>query len=316
MHAAETTTTAKRDGFTLVELLVVIAIIGILVALLLPAVQAAREASRRAECANHLKQIGLAFHLHDGQQRILPDGGEVYWCGRTMLGGLPATAPQQTWGWPYQILPFIEQAALWAERDDATVIRTPVPTYFCPTRRAAMVINNRALMDYAGNAGTDDGPYGVGDQGNTGWGILGNGRDAPVVRRPNGTTNRSGSVSLGRGILDGTSNTLLAGEKCLNIGLLGRDQTDDDSGYIDGWDWDHVRWGYFPPAPDWRDTNPAVAHSGYAPLHASFGSSHPAGFNAVFCDGAVRMVSYTVALDVFKRACNCKDGEAFNPNQL
>ena len=70
-------------GFTLVELLVVIAIIGILVALLLPAIQAAREAARRAQCINHLKQISLAFSLHENTYKIYPDSGEAQWARRT-----------------------------------------------------------------------------------------------------------------------------------------------------------------------------------------------------------------------------------------
>src|SRR5206468_11059272 len=110
------------DAFTLVELLVVIAIIGVLVALLLPAVQSAREASRRSKCTNNLKQFGLAFHNHHDTLGIFPDGGEnwdpVAW-PRVMLNGTPATAPKQNWGWGYQILPYIEQSGVWNSSSDA-----------------------------------------------------------------------------------------------------------------------------------------------------------------------------------------------------
>lgn len=300
-------TTAR--GFTLVELLVVIAIIGILVALLLPAVQAAREAARRIQCTNHLKQIGLTFHLHESALGIIPDGGESPWARRSWQGGRPKTAPNQHWGWGYQILPYVEHEAAWAQENDQQVLETLVSFYFCPTRRSPQLIEGRAMIDYAGNAGTNRIGY-------NGWGVLGNGMDGVVVRRPNGEANRTHSIKLGVHVLDGTSKTLMLGEKCLNLALLGSSQTDDDSGYCDGWDWDVVRWGYFPPVQDWYDGNSGSAHGGNVPLHGAFGSSHPGIFNAAMADGSGRTIRLDVDIETFKRVCSRDDGEIYDSDDF
>jgi prepilin-type N-terminal cleavage/methylation domain-containing protein len=139
-------TSTNQRGFTLVELLVVIAIIGVLVALLLPAVQAAREASRRSQCSNHLKQIGLGWLTHESTHKFFPSGGWSPWVvGDADMGA----GAQQPGGWMYQILPYIEQQALYklpgdGKRDVITPEQrkaavqlqgTPVPTFHCPTRR-------------------------------------------------------------------------------------------------------------------------------------------------------------------------------------
>lgn len=112
----------RRRGFTLVELLVVIAIIGILIALLLPAVQAAREAARRTQCTNNLKQIALAFQTHHDTHKKFPYAGagadpdRTYVDSRGIVVNTPTGAigvgRQQHWSWAYQILPFMEQAGL------------------------------------------------------------------------------------------------------------------------------------------------------------------------------------------------------------
>lgn len=129
----------KRRGFTLVELLVVIAIIGVLVALLLPAVQAAREAARRMSCSNNLKQIGLALHVYHDAYRRFPAG----WHGYDMATGQPNWLGEPGWGWCASILPYMEQRNLFEGRlrfelpithpVNAEGRATYLPTFRCPT---------------------------------------------------------------------------------------------------------------------------------------------------------------------------------------
>ncbi len=295
----------RHSGFTLIELLVVIAIIGILIALLLPAVQKVREAANRISCANNLKQIGLAFQHHHDAYNCFPDGGELWNSTRSMAGGAPAVAPNQGWGWAYQILPFMEQDNVWRQPTDDEVRVAPIKSYFCPSRRAPMIIKGSAMLDYAGNAGTDR----TGTDTTNGFG-LGNGNDGLVVRRPDGTPLRSLLVRLGSSIPDGSSNTLLVAEKRMRLDILGSPQPDDDQGFTSGWDRDEIRWAVYPPGPDYTG-------SMETPNNYQFGSSHPSGFNAVFADGSVHMIHYSIQsnndpaaglLGTWQRICIRNDG--------
>ena len=269
-------------GFTLIELLVVIAIIAILIALLLPAVQQAREAARRTECKNNLKQIGLAFHNYHDMYRALPDGG-------TDTGsGYPCSAccnanNRGEWNWMYQILPQIEKAALYNEPSDTKVYQTPVGTYFCPSRRPPAMYGSSAKSDYAGNAGDGQTAY-----------------NGAMVKRGCNTPLNFALIS------DGLTNTLLVSEKQTNPKNFGGSGGDNEPWPNSGWDQDEIRWGgaASTPAPD-------SAHPAEPPAHWSsrFGSAHAGAFNGLLVDGSVRSISYNIDAELFRRVCVRNDGQ-------
>jgi prepilin-type N-terminal cleavage/methylation domain-containing protein len=285
-------------AFTLIELLVVIAVIAVLAGLLVAAVQSAREAANRAACANNLKQIGAAFHNHHVAHNRFPDSGGGWWLGRCKSDtGSPLVAPNQDWGWAYQILPYIDQGNVWSNPDDTEVAGAVIALYFCPSRRspeatpgietAGIPIGcSRGKIDYAGNGGTgpDIFPEKYPWLNQTGLVI------PRVGPRPVTLTN----------IPDGSSNTLLVGERNFNLATQGEFWPfDENNGYFDGWDWDTIRWGYEVPVPDRRDLSAADTR---------FGSSHPAGVQFVFGDGSVRMIYYDITLTTFQRLSNREDG--------
>jgi prepilin-type N-terminal cleavage/methylation domain-containing protein len=149
-------------GFTLVELLVVIAIIGILVALLLPAIQAARESARRVQCQNHLKQMGLAVLNHADTKKVFPTGGSKYLqpgfeLQQNMENGKPLGPDRQGLGWAYQILPFIEESNATQITTSVGLQNVIIGIYVCPSRRLPRTGSTSAgfgetmtFMDYAG----------------------------------------------------------------------------------------------------------------------------------------------------------------------
>jgi prepilin-type N-terminal cleavage/methylation domain-containing protein/prepilin-type processing-associated H-X9-DG protein len=282
-----------HPGFTLIELLVVIAILGVLLGLLLPAVQKVREAAARAKCQNNLKQIGLAFHTHHDQMGFFPSGGGDWWSTPTYVNGQPAMGVQQQAGWGFQLLPYLEAANTWRggqannDWDRALLaVGTPNAMFFCPSRRGTQTItvslpgyfNDQAVQvamcDYAASNYEETGVV--------------------LYKR----TTRMLDVT------DGTSNTLLIADKRLNIGKLGRSQNDDDTGYASGFDQDVIRYTSRAPAPDYS------APRGDGDLR--FGSSHTGRFNAVFVDGSVHPISYTIDPTVFRYLGAKSDGQVLN----
>src|SRR5262245_49685061 len=200
----------RCTGFTLIELLVVIAIIAILIALLLPAVQQAREAARRTECKNHLKQIGIALHNYHDTFRIFPPGevGSSLW----------PQGDDSQWGWAVMILPYIDQAPLYnllspgtnslrQALNNATLLKalqTPIPYYLCPTDPSNQLNTDRRLGQANGpNALVATGSF-IANHGVCAW-AQGSGRLPGMFAHNDGARIRD--------ITDGTTNTFMVGER-------------------------------------------------------------------------------------------------------
>jgi prepilin-type processing-associated H-X9-DG protein len=261
----------------LVELLVVIAIIGILIGMLLPAVQMVRESARRITCANNQRQIALAFHNYESSRQHFPDAGGDYDAPRSRNGGSFPSAPNQSWGFLYQILPYIEQNNLYREQADVVVASTPVSFYFCPSRRGPTVLDDtRAMNDYAANGGS------------TLFGEKG-----MAFRAHQRRVMRFASVT------DGTSNTILIGGKALHPSHYSVKNCADDWGYASGSDWDTVRWGEESSCRD-RD---AIDCEG------RFGSAHSGGVNYALVDGSTRFITHDVDLQSFQNTLDRADGK-------
>jgi len=318
---ARSTLRLSHSAFTLVELLVVITIIGILIALLLPAVQAAREAARRLQCSNNLKQLGLACHNHETLFAELPNsisftsGG---WPGAGYQGKCdqPGNVPCSGKGWILTVLPQLEQAALheqfmpYLESSMAAgqgllspgcreLMKTQLSALRCPSDPDASKLNARFGGAYGDGEAVAPTSY-IGVLGDTklGW------EYSPFPGSPMclGVKDCPGLLwretymfpNLFRDIKDGTSNTFMIGESVQSY------KASSAAFYSDAdWGSTSVPLNYMPePMPDRFE---------WSWMACSFRSLHPGGANFCLADGSVCFVSETIAHDLY-RALSTKAG--------
>lgn len=323
-----------RTGFSLVEILIVIAIIGVLFQLVLPGIEASREAARRTVCQNNIRQIAHASEFHLATHGFFPTGGwSSVWVGDPNHG----YGKDQPGGWTYSLLPYLEEGALHdmgkgqsdAQRRvlAAQMFATPVPIFVCPSRRLAQPLRfNRALFnslkpelagrsDYAGSMGNLEpsdqrGPGPVTYEEATKW-IDGDDRLKQWVGwNQNGVIYQRSTVES-KLVTDGMSKTLLIGEKFLAPQYYknGKSDGDDQSLYI-GFDRDNARSTNLlhPPIRDANlDSIWLKNGDDKKVLTWNFGSAHPDGMNAANCDGSVEFVNYDVDAKVYS-AKGSRDG--------
>ncbi|MDY0168326.1 MAG: DUF1559 domain-containing protein [Thermoguttaceae bacterium] len=290
-------------GFTLVELLVVIAIIGILIALLLPAVQAAREAARRMQCSNNLKQIGLALHNYHDALKSFPPVATTIWDTGTM-----------EISWLYPILPYLEQTAVYEQMKKApnayhsTLSVQVAPVYLCPS-------DGRNEFDYI------DLPAGREYRTANYNAVMGPGRDGRYLGTeslPAGYAATDGVIHMYSGtrmrsIQDGTSNTLMVGERITDLRSWTKGwMTKDEPSVFQG---KNIVWP--------MNTDPSVLcyrhvrKPGGCPAGSQemafndidFGSRHPGGAQFGLADGSVHFLSETINFTTYQDLATMDGGE-------
>jgi prepilin-type N-terminal cleavage/methylation domain-containing protein len=331
----------RLTGFTLVELLVVIAIIGILMQMILPAVQSAREAARRLQCKNNLRQLTQASITHDTMLKHFPTGGWGYlWTGDADRG----YGARQPGSWCYNILPYMEQNDIhnWDKlqnwdikiRHARTRMNTPMPLFNCPSRRQCLTYPYHASQteppgnflnpltasktDFAANGGDicpeidNRGPRSY-DQ-----------ESAGLYDGWNDSTRFTGLIyqrsEVGQQqIADGGTTTYLLGEKYLD--QFAEQDPGDDQSLFNGHDWDTIRYTFdrqgiqVLPQKDSR----IYGQDDYTydgDRHCGWGSAHPMTFNMSFCDGSVQSVSYNIDFNVHRAMANRQDGMVVDRSAL
>ncbi|SFI29777.1 DUF1559 domain-containing protein [Planctomicrobium piriforme] len=323
--------TKSRRGFTLIELLVVIAIIGVLVGLLLPAVQQAREAARRSQCVNNLKQIGLAMHNYHDVHNVLPPGNRSTLYATWALYLLPhmeLTNLYQTWDFNAGA-----NGRTYTTAPNLAVTQTRIGIYTCPTdmertnvtSTAAPVIPHHNYAANYGNAALNQQTSYTGvDFKGAPFGNIQNDASATAANRPS-----RGCIRFGK-ITDGLSSTLMVSELIQGSGFNGSTKADLRGriiGYSDG--------GYFTtqntpnsPINDWENTNycvppvptsiltfanaenpPCAQTNQFSYMQRAARSRHPGGVNSLRCDGSVGFNISSIDLNVWRNAGASQDGE-------
>ncbi len=274
----------QRTGFTLVELLVVITIIGILVALLLPAVQSAREAARRTKCFNNLKQVALAIHNYHDSLQMFPSG----WIGDDPNTKLPWAEGHSGWGWNAMLLPFLEQSTLHDGIDfnyavghtrNRGQVQATIDTLRCPSDTNKKLFElpisggsplTLTISNYVGNFGTVE----LEDYENAPPGVLAVG---------DGFFHHNSRLRIAD-IKDGTSHTLAVGERNSRRGFS------TWPGVVSGADEAMAR------VVGVADHVPNDAHTHFE----DFSSEHPSGANFAFADGSVQLIHENIDLAVYR----------------
>lgn len=258
-----------RPAFTLLELLVVLSIIGVLLALLLPAVQKVREGANRVQCMNNIVQVVKATHNYESVNGCFFPGGNT--CNA--IGGM------------YNLAPYLERLDIAHSGFGVGAYNAP-PIMVCPNR-------SKGNLDYAFFAGTWDGKSYVSC---AQWG------PGP------GTAIRNDRTVKIMQLMYGSSNTPLYGEKRVNIATLGQNQPQNDQGWFVTWDWDWVRHFNDYPAFDWSDSSPRWYQNDLHGYEGhTFGSSHTAGWNLSYADGSVRFISYGSKLSTLWMGADPRD---------
>ena len=306
------TSVRSRRGFTLVELLVVIAIIGILIALLLPAVQAAREAARRSQCQNNLKQLGLGMHNYHDTNKVFPVSFYGGYGDPLAVGGYTQTS--RSYGPLMRMLPFLEQKPLYDVCNHGVnsmvatgQLATVIPGFLCPSDPAPGQVTETNIFVTGGTLVGRNNYRGV--MGNDwDWGAYANNTVNPTpaadsFRQNNGlfyhfSVERPRSAAAAT---DGLSNTLAFGETLFNQNFASSERPT--------YAWMHAAGSLATVAVPLNHTDEKTPSSVTFDLKHGFSSLHPGGVQFLLADGSVRFISETVALTVIRGLGSMNGGE-------